>query len=208
MLGYRLRLDARAAPQERVPPHARGAARTTLAAGVAGVRLLWVAVAALAGGGDRGRRADARSAPLSPTAGRCLSASATRTSTARVPTPAATRRCSAWWAASWRTPLRWGRSCCLPTTVRSGRRCRCTHPATSPALPAARVPGQRGFVLRGQGSTQINAVPSYATYNIFYTTHRAGRQMYGRDVLLLPERPGARRGVRSRCSPRSPATAR
>ncbi len=62
-------------------------------------------------------------------------------------------------------------------------------------LAASRVPGQSGFVLRGQGSTQIDAVSSYATYNVFYTTTVRGRQMYGRDVLLLPDRPGVRRGV-------------
>jgi hypothetical protein len=59
----------------------------------------------------------------------------------------------------------------------------------------AHIPGQRGFVLRGQGSTQIDAVSSYATYNVFYTTTVQGREMYGRNVLLLPDRPGARRGV-------------
>lgn len=64
-----------------------------------------------------------------------------------------------------------------------------------PRLAAARVPGQRGFVLRGQGSTQIDAVSSYATYNVFYTTTVRGQQMYGRNVLVLPDRPGARQGV-------------
>jgi hypothetical protein len=59
----------------------------------------------------------------------------------------------------------------------------------------AHIPGQSGFVLRGQGSTQIDAVSSYATYNVFYTTTVQGRQMYGRNVLLLPDQPGARRGV-------------
>jgi hypothetical protein len=57
------------------------------------------------------------------------------------------------------------------------------------------TPGQSGFVLRGQGSTQIDAVGSYATYNVFYTTTVQGREMYGRNVLLLPDRQGARRGV-------------
>jgi energy-converting hydrogenase Eha subunit A len=59
----------------------------------------------------------------------------------------------------------------------------------------AHIPGQSGFVLRGQGSTQIDAVSSYATYNVFYTTTAGGREMYGRNVLLLPDQPGARRGV-------------
>jgi hypothetical protein len=62
-------------------------------------------------------------------------------------------------------------------------------------LAAARVPGQSRFVLRGQGSTQIDAVSSYATYNVFYTTIVQGREMYGRNVLLLPDQQGARRGV-------------
>jgi hypothetical protein len=64
-----------------------------------------------------------------------------------------------------------------------------------PRLAAARPPGQTGFVLRGEGSTQIDAVSTYATYNVFYTTRVDGREMYGRNVLLLPQRPGARRGL-------------
>jgi hypothetical protein len=48
------------------------------------------------------------------------------------------------------------------------------------------------FVLRGEGKTRVNTVPAY---NIFYTTTVEGREMYGRDVLLLPERAGARDGV-------------
>jgi hypothetical protein len=59
----------------------------------------------------------------------------------------------------------------------------------------AHIPGQSGFVLRGQGSTQIDAVSSYATYNVFYAAVVQGREMYGRNVLLLPDQPGARRGV-------------
>jgi hypothetical protein len=55
--------------------------------------------------------------------------------------------------------------------------------------------GHRGFELRGEGSTQIDSVAPYTTYNVFYTAEVQGREMYGRDVLLLPERPGARRGV-------------
>jgi hypothetical protein len=64
-----------------------------------------------------------------------------------------------------------------------------------PRLAAARPPGQTGFVLRGEGSTQIDAVSTYATYNVFYTTRVGGREMYGRNVLLLPQQPGARRGL-------------
>src|SRR5271167_3292836 len=44
-----------------------------------------------------------------------------------------------------------------------------------------------GFVLRGEGKTRVNTVPAY---NIFYTARVEGREMYGRDVLLLPERQG------------------
>jgi hypothetical protein len=64
-----------------------------------------------------------------------------------------------------------------------------------PRLAAAHLPGQSGFVLRGEGSTQIDAVSSYAAYNIFYTTTLRGREMYGRDVLVLARRAGERRGV-------------
>ncbi|HEV7562579.1 MAG TPA: hypothetical protein VGO24_03675 [Solirubrobacterales bacterium] len=49
-----------------------------------------------------------------------------------------------------------------------------------------------GFVLRGEGKTRVNAVPAY---QVLYTATVEGRPMYGRDVLLLPERPGAREGV-------------
>jgi hypothetical protein len=48
------------------------------------------------------------------------------------------------------------------------------------------------FVLRGEGKTKVNTIPAYA---VFYTTVLEGRTMWGRDVLLLPERPGAREGV-------------
>ena len=49
-----------------------------------------------------------------------------------------------------------------------------------------------GFVLRGEGKTRVNTVPAY---DIFYTATVKGQTMYGRDVLLLPERSGAREGV-------------
>jgi hypothetical protein len=48
------------------------------------------------------------------------------------------------------------------------------------------------FVLRGEGKTRVNTVPAY---NIFYTVTVEGREMYGRDVLLLPEGMGLRDGV-------------
>jgi hypothetical protein len=48
------------------------------------------------------------------------------------------------------------------------------------------------FALSGEGKTKVNTVPAYA---IFYTTVVEGRTMWGRDILLLPERRGAREGV-------------
>jgi hypothetical protein len=48
------------------------------------------------------------------------------------------------------------------------------------------------FVLRGEGKTRVNTVPAY---NVLYTTRIAGRTMFGRDVLLVAQRPGERRGV-------------
>jgi hypothetical protein len=48
------------------------------------------------------------------------------------------------------------------------------------------------FVLRGEGKTRVNTVPAY---NVEYTTRVAGRTMFGRDVLLVAQRPGERAGV-------------
>jgi hypothetical protein len=48
------------------------------------------------------------------------------------------------------------------------------------------------FVLRGEGKTRVNTVPAY---NVLYTTRVAGHTMFGRDVLLVAQRPGAREGV-------------
>ena len=50
----------------------------------------------------------------------------------------------------------------------------------------------RGFVLRGEGKTRVNNVPAY---NVLYTAVVEGHTMWGRDVLLLPPRRGAREGV-------------
>jgi hypothetical protein len=50
----------------------------------------------------------------------------------------------------------------------------------------------RDFVLQGEGKTRVNSVYGY---DVFYTAVVGGREMYGRDVLLLPERPGVREGV-------------
>jgi hypothetical protein len=49
-----------------------------------------------------------------------------------------------------------------------------------------------GFELRGEGKTRVNTVPGY---NVFYTALLEGRRMWRRDVLLLPEQTGVRRGV-------------
>lgn len=49
-----------------------------------------------------------------------------------------------------------------------------------------------GFALRGEGKTRVNTVPAY---DIAYTAQIEGRTVYGRDILLLPERSGARAGV-------------
>jgi hypothetical protein len=57
---------------------------------------------------------------------------------------------------------------------------------------AARYPG---FALRGEGWTQTNSVSPYAVYNVFFTAPLRGREIYGRDILVLPQRPAARRGV-------------
>jgi hypothetical protein len=51
----------------------------------------------------------------------------------------------------------------------------------------------RHFVLRGEGKTRVNKVPGY---QVLYTTMADGRELYGRNVLLLPEKPGVRRGVK------------
>ena len=49
-----------------------------------------------------------------------------------------------------------------------------------------------GFELRGEGKTRVNKVPAY---QVIYTTRVQGHTMWGRNVLLLPERAGAREGV-------------
>jgi hypothetical protein len=48
------------------------------------------------------------------------------------------------------------------------------------------------FVLRSEGKTRVNTVPAY---NVEYTATVEGHTMFGRDVLLVPQRPGARDGV-------------
>jgi hypothetical protein len=48
------------------------------------------------------------------------------------------------------------------------------------------------FQLRGEGKTRVNTVPGY---QVLYSARVAGREVYGRNVLLLPPRPRARQGV-------------
>jgi hypothetical protein len=48
------------------------------------------------------------------------------------------------------------------------------------------------FQLRGEGKAQVHSVIGY---DVLYTALVEGRQMYGRDILLLPEKPGVRQGV-------------
>jgi hypothetical protein len=50
----------------------------------------------------------------------------------------------------------------------------------------------RDFVLRAEGKTRVNTVPGY---HVLYTARLDGQTLWGRDVLLLPQRPGARDGV-------------
>jgi hypothetical protein len=50
-----------------------------------------------------------------------------------------------------------------------------------------------GFELRGEGKSRINS--SLVGYEVLYTAEVQGRPMYGRDVLLVPPRRGARDGV-------------
>ncbi len=66
-----------------------------------------------------------------------------------------------------------------------------------PLYASAYIEGLRrryaGFVLRGEGKTRVNTVPAYT---IFYSARIEGRRVFGRDILLLPERPHPRAGVR------------
>jgi hypothetical protein len=48
------------------------------------------------------------------------------------------------------------------------------------------------FQLRGEGKAQVHSVIGY---DVLYTALVEGRPMYGRDILLLPEKPGVRQGV-------------
>jgi hypothetical protein len=65
-----------------------------------------------------------------------------------------------------------------------------------PIYAAAYIRRQRrlvgGFVFRGEGKTKVNTVPAY---DVLYTRRVGGEEIYERDILLLPERQGARDGV-------------
>lgn len=50
-----------------------------------------------------------------------------------------------------------------------------------------------GFRLEGEGKTRISS--TLGGYDVLYSVHVDGRTIYGRDVMLLPERRGAREGV-------------
>lgn len=50
-----------------------------------------------------------------------------------------------------------------------------------------------GFALRGEGKTKVNNLIS--AYDVFYSVVLDGRKLYGRDIMLLPERPRPREGV-------------
>jgi hypothetical protein len=49
------------------------------------------------------------------------------------------------------------------------------------------------FRLEGEGKTRISS--TLAGYDVLYSAVVDGRKMYGRDVMLLPERRGVREGV-------------
>jgi len=51
----------------------------------------------------------------------------------------------------------------------------------------------RDFTLRGEGRTKLNN--ALTGYQILYTAQLEGREMYAREVLLLPEGKGVRDGV-------------
>jgi hypothetical protein len=50
-----------------------------------------------------------------------------------------------------------------------------------------------GFVLRGEGKSRVNV--NLTGYQVLYTASVEGHEVFGRDVLLLPARRGARAGV-------------
>jgi len=60
------------------------------------------------------------------------------------------------------------------------------------------------FRMEGEGKTRISS--SLQGYEVLYTALVAGREMWGRDVMLLPHRPGARAGVTIEMLSSEPAT--
>lgn len=52
---------------------------------------------------------------------------------------------------------------------------------------------ERGFVFRGEGKTRVSN--KLVGYQIAYTAEVEGQQVFCRDVLLMPQREGAREGV-------------
>lgn len=61
-----------------------------------------------------------------------------------------------------------------------------------------------GFRLEGEGKTKISA--SLSGYAVSYSAVVQGRKLYGRDVMLVPERPGQREGVVVEMLSAEPAT--
>ena len=61
-----------------------------------------------------------------------------------------------------------------------------------------------GFRLEGEGKTRISS--SLQGYEVLYTARVAGREMWGRDVMLLPGGAGVREGVVVEMLSREPAT--
>jgi hypothetical protein len=51
----------------------------------------------------------------------------------------------------------------------------------------------KDFALQAEGKTRVNTVPAY---QVVYTAQVDGQTMWGRNVLLLAEKPGIRRGVK------------
>ena len=66
------------------------------------------------------------------------------------------------------------------------------YPLFASAYVEQRMRVDSSFQLRGEGRAKVNGVPAY---DIGYLTAVEGRRMYGRDILLLPQRRGARDGV-------------
>lgn len=64
----------------------------------------------------------------------------------------------------------------------------------------------RDFVLRGEEKT--TAIATVPGYEVLYTAEVEGRKMFGRNVLLLPERPGVREGVQVVMLAPAPASSR